>query len=182
MLSGEKVTLRPIQKADYPTLYRYRNDLELEVLADDEPPRPSSFESYETFMQELDKKKDEGVGFTIEADGKVIGSVGLYGFDATSMVCELGISIGERDYLGKGYGADAVKVIVEYAFRYRNLHKVYLQVTANNERAHRSYLKCGFVEEGHLRRQLWSNGAYRDVIFMGILRTDWESSRSSSPG
>ena len=171
MLTGDKVTLRPLDKRDYPSLYRFRNDLLITILADDEPPMPRTYEAFTSHMDELEKK-DEGVMFVIEADGKPIGSVALFHFDKTSGTCELGIAIGEHDYLGKGYGTETVRLSVEYAFRYRNLHKVYLHVTADNERAIASYKKCGFVEEGRLRQHMWSDGTYKDVIPMGILRTD----------
>jgi RimJ/RimL family protein N-acetyltransferase len=177
MLTGEKVSLRAMDKRDYPALFRFRNDIELLVLGDDDPPIPGTFEAFESFMDEFTKKKGDEAMFIIEADEKTIGSVGLFHFDTTSKTCELGISIGDHDYLGKGYGSDAVRVITEYAFRYRNLHKVFLHVTANNERAYRSYLRCGFIEEGRLREQLWSDGAYRDVVAMGILRSEWEAAR-----
>jgi RimJ/RimL family protein N-acetyltransferase len=97
----------------------------------------------------------------------------LFHFNQTSRSCELGISIGDHDYLGKGYGSEAVELILDYAFKYRNFHRVYLQVTETNERAFKSYVKCGFVEEGRLREHLWTDGAYRDVICMSILRYEW---------
>ncbi|MCA1709565.1 MAG: GNAT family N-acetyltransferase [Actinobacteria bacterium] len=175
MLIGDKVTLRPLDKKDYPDLYRFRNDLELTILGDDEPPVPRTYEAFTAFMDDL-SKKDDGVMFVIEADGKPIGSVGLFHFDRTSGTCELGISIGEHDYLGKGYGTETVRLTVEYAFRYRNFHKVYLHVTADNERAIGSYKRCGFVEEGRLRQHLWSDGTYKDVIPMGILSSELKES------
>ena len=175
MLTGDKVTLRPLDKRDYPSLYKFWSDLQITILADDDPPVPRTYEAFTSFIEEL-SKKDDGVMFIIEADGKPIGSVALFHFNRTSGTCELGISIGEHDYLGKGYGTDTVRLAVEYAFRYRNFHKVYLHVTADNERAIASYKKCGFVEEGRLRQQLWSDGVYKDVIPMGILRSEDEAS------
>jgi RimJ/RimL family protein N-acetyltransferase len=60
--------------------------------------------------------------------------------------------------------------LVDYAFRLRNLRKVWLTVLGSNARAMGAYQKCGFVEEGRLRQQVWSNGAYVDLVYMGILR------------
>jgi len=173
MLTGKKVTLRPIQKEDLPALYKYRTDLEILILGDDDPPVPQSFEAWQEHMTQLTKKTEQGIGFAIEADEKVIGSIALFHFNETSRSCELGISIGDHDYLGKGYGSESVELILDYAFRYRNFHRVYLQVTQTNERAFKSYEKCGFVEEGRLRQHLWSDGAYRDVICMSMLRHEW---------
>jgi RimJ/RimL family protein N-acetyltransferase len=66
--------------------------------------------------------------------------------------------------------------LLEYAFRLRNVQKVWLTVNSDNERALRSYERCGFVEEGRLRKQVWNNGRYIDLVYMGVLREEWEAS------
>lgn len=172
MLSGEKVILRPVSKDDLPRLWEFRQDVELVLLGDDDPPIPQPYDAFESFMTELLEKTDENVMFAIEAEGELIGSISLYHLDTTSRSCELGIVIGSRDHLGKGYGTDAVRTVVDYAFRYRNFHRVYLGVTASNERAIASYRKAGFVEEGRFRDHIYNDGEYRDMVFMGILSSD----------
>ena len=84
------------------------------------------------------------------------------------------IVIGDKAYWGRGYGSDAVNVLLDYAFRLRNLRKVYLNVNGNNPRAMRAYAKCGFVEEGRWRKHVWSNGEYVDLVCMGILREEYQ--------
>jgi RimJ/RimL family protein N-acetyltransferase len=54
------------------------------------------------------------------------------------------------------------------------MRRVYLNVNSTNERAMRAYRACGFVEEGRLRQHVWSDGAYIDLVYMGILREEWE--------
>jgi RimJ/RimL family protein N-acetyltransferase len=54
------------------------------------------------------------------------------------------------------------------------MRRVYLTVNGTNERAMRAYRACGFVEEGRLRQHVWSDGAYIDLVYMGILREEWE--------
>ncbi len=63
--------------------------------------------------------------------------------------------------------------MLDYAFRLRNMRRVFLTVNDNNERAIRAYRACGFVEEGRLREHVWSNGAYIDLVYMGVLRAEW---------
>jgi RimJ/RimL family protein N-acetyltransferase len=172
MLRGEKVVLRPVERADLKTLHAFRNDLEVHVLADDDPWVPRPFESFEKFFEERFKPTEPEAWFVIEVDGRTIGDCGLWDFDLTSRRCDLGIAIGERDSWGKGYGRDAVKVLVEYAFRHHNLVKVTLSTTSDNERAIRAYEAAGFQREGLLRRQVWSDGSYRDIVAMGVLRDD----------
>jgi RimJ/RimL family protein N-acetyltransferase len=99
----------------------------------------------------------------------------LFHFDWTAQTSELGIGIGDAEYRGRGYGRDALHELLEYAFRLRNLRKVWLGVNADNDRAIRCYRVCGFVEEGRLRRHVWSGGRYADFLFMGLLRDEWEA-------
>jgi RimJ/RimL family protein N-acetyltransferase len=89
----------------------------------------------------------------------------------------VGIGIGEPDYRGKGYGTDAMRVILRFAFMELNLHRVSLDVFEYNPRAIRSYEKAGFVIEGRKRRVVNRDGRRWDDIYMGILREEWERQR-----
>ena len=80
--------------------------------------------------------------------------------------------MGDKDYWGRGYGREATRLAVDYAFTMRNVRKVYLDVLANNPRAIAAYTKVGFVEEGRRRAHVWSGGAYVDLVLMGIFRPD----------
>ena len=85
-----------------------------------------------------------------------------------------GIFIGEKEYWGRGYGSDAIRALLGFAFREMNLHRVYLSVYDYNERAIRCYEKCGFRHEGRLRKARFSDGRYHDELMMGILREEFE--------
>jgi RimJ/RimL family protein N-acetyltransferase len=172
VLRGEKVTLRPVEKDDLKVLHEFRMDVEVHLLAYDDPWLPRSFDHFENFFEERLKSTDLEAWFVIEADGKMIGDCGLWDFDATSRHCNLGISIGDREYWGKGYGRDAVRVLVEYAFRHHNLTKVCLTTTTDNTRAIKAYEAAGFEHEGVLRRHTWSDGVYKDIAVMGALRPE----------
>ena len=85
----------------------------------------------------------------------------------------MGITIGDKDFWGRGYGRAAVRLLLRYAFMLRNLRRVWREVHAENERAVRAYKACGFVEEGRLREQAWLDGRYVDMVYMGVLREEW---------
>jgi len=87
------------------------------------------------------------------------------------------ILIGERDYWGKGYGTDAMRVFMRYAFQEWNLHRLSLRVFGFNQRALRSYEKCGFVYEGVNRNALNKMGQRWDEVWMGITRGEWEKTK-----
>lgn len=171
MLKGERIILRALEREDLEALHAINNDLEVELAGGGDPPMPQSLAR---LMAEYEGRAGSGgrddANFAIEADGRFIGICGLFNFDYTARTCELGITIGDRAYWGRGYGREAVSLLVDYAFRLRNFRKVWLRVHGANERAQRAYLACGFVEEGRLRQHVFSNGRYDDLVYMGILR------------
>jgi RimJ/RimL family protein N-acetyltransferase len=180
MLYGEKVTLRPFRKEDLQRVYDFENDVETRLLAQINPPLPLSMEWLEAwFDRQHNIEDDPAAWFAIEADGQYIGKCGLNNFRQADQTCELGIEIGDKAYWGKGYGRDAVNLLLDYAFRLRNVRKVTLATSSHNERAIRAYLGCGFVEEGRLREQQWCNGRYVDWVFMGIFRRDWKKNSNT---
>ncbi|HLZ80077.1 MAG TPA: GNAT family protein [Ktedonobacteraceae bacterium] len=180
MLKGEKIILRAMKREDLQRQWMFNNDIEIEILGGGDPPEPQAIERLEAEFDENTRKGGrDGTNFAIEADGKYIGACGLFHFNEIARTCEMGIGIGDRAYWGRGYGRDAVKLLLDYAFRQRNLHKVWLTVNANNERAIRSYRACGFVEEGRLRKHVWSNGQYIDFVYMGVLRDEWATVHSA---
>lgn len=184
MFRGEKVTLRALQRDDLPRLWAFNNDVEVELAGGGDPPMPQSLARLETeFENGARYGGRDDARFAIEADGKFIGQCGLRQpdglVDGTAQVYELGITIGDKAYWGRGYGRDAVRVLLDYAFRLRNAHKVWLKVNASNARAIGAYRACGFVEEGRLRRHVWGDGLYDDQLLMGILREEWEARQTS---
>jgi RimJ/RimL family protein N-acetyltransferase len=127
-------------------------------------------------MKEWIEKEKDIYFFIIRtlADDQPIGLVDLSGFNWSARSAWVGIGLGERDFWGKGYGTDAMQVILRYAFEELNLNRVNLDVFEYNERAKKSYLKCGFVEEGRTRKAMTRDGKRWDIIYMGILRSEWE--------
>jgi RimJ/RimL family protein N-acetyltransferase len=174
MLTGEKVTLRAMQRDDLARLCQFNNDVEVELSGGGDPPIPQTLARLQAeFDADVSKGGRNGTSWAIEADGQFIGQCALFQFDEVASTCALGITIGDKAYWGKGYGRDALRLLLDYAFRLRNLHRVWLSVNGNNERAMRAYGACGFVIEGRQRQHAWSNGEYIDLVLMGILREEW---------
>ncbi|MEP6597850.1 MAG: GNAT family protein [Actinomycetota bacterium] len=169
MLIGELVTLRAIEPDDYPMLARWANDVEVELLGGGDPPAPRPLTSVSAMFDRMRDDRDAS-NFAIVADGLLIGQLGLHGVDHAASTAELGITIGNREYWGRGYGREALLLALDYGFRLRNLRKIWLTVNASNERAIRAYAAVGFVEEGRQREQVWNAGHYDDLVYMGIIR------------
>jgi RimJ/RimL family protein N-acetyltransferase len=111
---------------------------------------------------------------TLEND-RLIGTIDLDGINWVTRDAWVGIGIGEPEYWGKGYGTEAMNLILRFAFESLNLRRVTLDVFEYNQRAYQSYIKCGFKEEGRLRQWMQRGGERFDLIFMGILREEWEA-------
>jgi RimJ/RimL family protein N-acetyltransferase len=90
------------------------------------------------------------------------------------------ITVGEHDAWGKGYGTEATELMLAHAFTRLVLHRVALTVFEFNERAIRSYEKCGFVVEGRARQAIFRDGRFWDEIHMSILAEEWEQ-RNRAP-
>jgi len=126
------------------------------------------------------KHKEDMVHFSIylldQKDAeKIIGNCAIHNIDPKNRKCTCGITIGEKEYQNKGYGTEAMEMLVEYCFNTLNMNRIELTVYDYNIRAYKSYQKVGFVEEGRKRQARYHNGKYYDEIIMSILREDWEN-------
>lgn len=107
-------------------------------------------------------------------DNKLIGTVSLENINFIERSAILGIFIGDKDFRNNGYGTEAIKLLLEYGFKYLNLHSIRLDLLAVNERAHRCYLKCGFRDTGCSREEIFLNGKYYDKLHMDILENEFD--------
>lgn len=173
MLTGDRVVLRPTRPEDYPTLYEWRVDVPTWTEMSSSPVWPLTLADFGEFYDRMVRGK-EAAEFAIDVDGELVGRCGMFGVDELSRHAEVGISFGPG-HRGKGYGRDAIRVLLRYGFAHRNLHRVWLETTATNVAAVRAYTAAGFVEEGRLREHAWVDGRYVDVVRMAVLRRDWEA-------
>jgi len=172
MILGSKVRLRAIERADLPTFVRWFNDPQVrEYLA---LYMPMSLAEEERWFERHLEDKDNMI-FAVETlDGTHIGNVGLHRFEWKDRGVELGIVLGEKAYWNKGYGTDAIRTLLGFAFRELNLNRVFLRVRADNARAIRCYSKCGFQHEGTLREAVFQDGRYYDHWIMSILAREYK--------
>ena len=174
MYTGNKVRLREYRKDDAKQAQDYINDPEVKRLLNPGIPFLNTFEDEEKWIEGLSAKK-ENYSFAIETleDSKYIGGCGINDIDWKNSVIVVGIFIGDKNYWSKGYGTDAMKVLIKFIFEQMNIHKIKLNVYSFNERAIRSYVKCGFKHEGTLRKEIFRDGKYYDEIVMGLLSEEY---------
>ncbi|MGG1658290.1 GNAT family N-acetyltransferase [Brevibacillus sp. NRS-1366] len=134
------------------------------------PSQPSAFAKSST-------RSGNSVEFMLRPleNDRLIGFVALFKIEWNNRAAHMAIGIGDPKDRGQGYGADALKMILRYAFHELNLNRVGLDVISYNESAIRAYTKAGFTEEGRMRSSVLRQGKTYDRIMMSILAAEWEA-------
>ena len=174
-LVGTMCYLSPCSPEDAAMWAKWDNDLEVTIPLGDEAYIPYAFEKSQQIVDEV--IRDQSHVFSIvdlSTDG-LIGRCMLFNIDHVNRHAMLGIVIGEKDCWGQGYGQDAIRLLLDYAFNLLNLNSVMLGTFSFNERAIACYKKVGFRKIGR-RRQARIIGSKRfDAILMDILAEEYES-------
>lgn len=177
MYTGELVRLREYRREDIAKAQAFVNDPEVSRLINTGMPVPYTLWDEEKFILSQGAGNKESYTFAIETldDGVYIGGCGINRLDWKNRAAVVGIMIGDSRYWGRGYGTDAMRVLLGFLFDQLGLHRVSLNVFGYNERAIKSYRKCGFIEEGRMRECLYRDGRFHDEIVMSILRREYDS-------
>ncbi|PRY40309.1 GNAT family N-acetyltransferase [Umezawaea tangerina] len=168
-LSGDLVRLVPLVAEHAPDLFKGVNDPEVRRLTGTH--RVFTFEEVERHAATRAEQTDR-VDLTVlrAVDGKVLGDIVLNDLDADNL--SMGFRIALVAEQGRGYGTEAIRLLLRYAFDVVGLHRVELEVFDFNPRAIASYRKCGFVEEGRARDALLWEGEWHDALLMAVVSTD----------
>jgi RimJ/RimL family protein N-acetyltransferase len=167
---GVKCYLSPINIDDVEKYTEWLNDLEVTVnlqtyssslTINHEKELLTEIEKTHNYSI-IDKEKDE-----------LIGILGFFDIDSLNQTAEVGITIGNKNYWNKGYGSEALTLLLDYGFKALNLNNVLIRVYAFNERAQKCYEKVGFKCFGQRRKSLYRNRERYDVIYLDILPEDF---------
>ncbi|HEU4324939.1 MAG TPA: GNAT family protein [Roseiflexaceae bacterium] len=174
LFRGTLVRLAARRPEDLEAFARWSEDSVYRRLVDTDPARPFS-------PEDVAAGPDGGASSATSAsfrlrtldDDTLIGFVALFNIEWTHGSAMLAIGIGESVYRGQGYGSDALRLILNYAFCELNLYRVGLDVIGYNAPAIRAYERAGFRREGAWRGAVLRDGVRHDRLLMGILREEW---------
>jgi len=181
MLKGNNIKLGPVKREYLDYYIKWMNDPELtQYLL---MYRPLTREMEEDWFNNLKNREDFFIFaillFNQDEIEKLLGNCSI-NVDWKNRVGTSGIMIGEKTYQGKGYGSEAMELLVNYGFNTLNLNRIQLETFSFNIRALKSYQKVGFKEEGIRRQAIYVNGEYHDAIMLGILKNEWQKIKSES--
>ena len=177
MLKGQQVMLRPYTAADREGVLSWVNDPEATRYLSHRFDMPYTEKNADEFLSYVMSGPEKQAAFVI-ADvrtGAYLGQIDLLGINRIDRKAELGIVIAAGQNRSRGLGGEAIRLLCGYGFRVLGLNRIELRVFADNERARRCYRRCGFREEGVMRQAIWSDGAFRDEVVMGLLKEDWDA-------
>lgn len=171
MIKGKKLILRKITRDDLPRYVTWLNDIEVSkhislygfLNLDDE-----------TDWYEQQRKQSNLSNFAIDTiEGQHIGSISLMNIDHRVRLAELGIVIGDKNYWSKGYGHEAIELLLAYGFNTLNLNRIFLRVDTDHPSGIKCYQRCGFTIEGEVRHVEFREGNYINQYLMSILREEY---------
>jgi RimJ/RimL family protein N-acetyltransferase len=177
MIYGKRIRLRSVERSDLEKFVVWINDPEVTAGLALFLPMSSVDEEkwFEGVMKRPQEEKPLAIDMKDGKDWRLIGNSGFFGFDWVARSGEVGIMIGEKTLWNRGYGTEAMALLLCHGFQTLNLNRIFLRVYADNKRAIRAYEKAGFVHEGRMRQAAYKHGSYNDVLYMSILREEWNA-------
>lgn len=176
-IAGEGIVLRAWERDDVRAQWdaAQSGDATGQRLRDWLEPPKSLVQMEHEFEANVDDADPTVVRMIIEAEGRAIGDIDLFHIDPRCRNAVVGLGLWREEDRGHGYGTDAMRTLLRWAFRHLNLHRIELSVEPDNGRAIRVYEKLGFVREGMRREHHYDDGCFRDELIMGLLGREFES-------
>ena len=181
MLHGRKVVLRARHEADVAVLQsELHDDVETRSRADSRPWRPIPPGSTASTYRVTDPTDDTASFSVVEvAAGELAGDALLWGIDPHNRNAHIGISL-RPAFRGRGLASDVVRVLCRYGFVTLGLQRLQIDTLADNAAMIRTATRVGFALEGTQRRAAWVNGAFVDLVILGLLASEWTASADST--
>lgn len=173
-LSGNKVNLCLLDNnADLSEYLSWINDQKT-TLYMDSGKYPQTLKHLREYIQRQYEQSNIFLGIFKRKDGKHIGNINLHSIDHHNRTAEIGIMIGNRKEQRKGYGSEALELIIFHGFMRLNLNKLCAGVVAENISSIKLFERTGFKLEGTLREHFYLNGVYHDALRYGLLRHEYK--------
>lgn len=173
-LQGKDINLAALEREDCRKLYEdfeydFDNPMDTVLFG-------CSVESADAWYDDIQKLIRENVNIRVGIflpDGTVIGDIALQGIDDKNRTCSIGIGIAKMENRGKGYGAEAIRLLLRYAFDILGMERVTAETLEINLPSQRALEKSGFILEGRARKAVYFRGSRYDKMHYGLLKSEW---------
>jgi len=175
MLRGQVIGLRARLDSDVDVFEaEMLNDWEIRIRVSERPWRPIAPGSADSPYRGAER--DEVVRFSVVelATSELAGEALVWGIDLHNRTAHLGLGL-RPAFRGRHLGTDLVRVLVRYGFALRGLYRLQIETLADNHAMIGAALRAGFVREGVLRQSAWIDGAFADVVVLGLLLPEWSA-------
>ncbi|MBP8989404.1 MAG: GNAT family N-acetyltransferase [Clostridia bacterium] len=172
-LQGKRLRLTALHESDLDLLQDFFQDMESLIYYIPTIPRPLNRKQLYSLLDNW----NDGVSnfiFAVRVADQLIGLVNIDGLDWPNSHAEIGIALTEPDMRGQGYATEAIAVLLRYCFYDLGLHRVWARIIEDNTPSIRLFQSLGFKPEGALRQHILRQGQFRDMLFFGILKPEWE--------
>lgn len=171
---GRRVRLRAVHPDDWVHFHEWDQDTDAQARTDAVFP-PRTEEATQRWAQAAADHRPDGddARWMIETlDGVAVGTINTHSCDARHGTFSYGLALG-RQHWRKGYGSEAIALVLRFMFHERRYQKCNAVVFGNNEPSLALHHELGFVEEGRRRRSHYANGGYHDVVLFGLTREEF---------
>ena len=176
MFEGTNLRLRGFELEDAPTIIEHYNDLDVRRFLDH--PFPLSLEDAKQWIHNTWETPKKGRAYffaiALKESNQLIGTCGLFAISRINRKAELMIVIYNKKNWGKGFGTEAIRLLLNYGFKQLNLNRICLFTHDNNLRAQHIYEKIGFKPGGRRRLASYFEGAYRDLLLYDLLASEFQ--------
>jgi diamine N-acetyltransferase len=187
MIYSERIRFRRNERTDIPKFVMWLNDPEVNRYLSRTLPVSQANEEqwFENMLKQSSEVQPYGIEIRESASGssdpswRLIGNCSFMELNWTVRSAEVGLFIGDKSCWNKGYGTEVMRLLLRIGFETLNLNRIFLRVDAANQGGIRAYEKAGFIHEGRFRQGVFESGEYRDLLYMSVLRSEWQPEKQA---
>ncbi|PID94045.1 MAG: GNAT family N-acetyltransferase [Bacteroidetes bacterium] len=171
---GKKTLLRAVEPIDMEILYRWENDMQMWHLSNTKTPFSKHLMEQYVMNAQQDIYTAKQLRLMIDTNDenpRTIGCVDLFDFDPTNRRAGIGILI-DKEERGKGFGKEALEILIDYAFNTLNLHQLYCSILESNKQSITMFQNLGFQESGQKRDWTLVDGIWQNEHFLQLMKRE----------
>lgn len=175
LLEGKNIRLTALKDEDNETLEQWFNNMNFMRNYDILPAFPQCKRGIEELINYYANNNERILlGIRLKDNNTLIGVAGFDDILWNNDTAFLFIGVGDMEYRGKGYGKEAINLLVDYGFNELNFYKLQLNVIQYNRAAINLYEGIGFIKEGTYRQYVLRDGQRFDLYLYGLLKDEWK--------